>query len=127
MNFEGKVAVVTGAGAGIGQETALRFAAQREAVAMLDVNGLAAEQTARTILDQGGRGLPIRADVSSERDVAEAFRQVGETLGPVAILANIADVELYKDFLDFEPSEWDSQIAVNQRSVYLCSRAAIRS
>ncbi len=125
MNFGGKVAVVTGAGAGIGRETAIQFAAHGAAVAALDINEPAVEQTARTIVDQGGKCLPIRADVSAEVDVAKAFKHVGETLGPVTILANIAGVELYKDFVDFQPSEWDSQIAVNLRSVYLCSRAAI--
>lgn len=127
MNFDGKVVVITGAGAGIGRETAIRFAGRKASVAALDINGPAVEQTARAIRDQGGECLALRADVAVERDVTEAFRQVGDALGPVAVLVNIAGVELFKDFVDFEPSDWDSQIAVNLRSVYLCSRAAVPS
>ncbi|MEW5976482.1 MAG: SDR family NAD(P)-dependent oxidoreductase [Acidobacteriota bacterium] len=125
MNFEGKVAVVTGAAAGIGRGTAVAFAKHQASVALLDIDLAGVEETARLVEEMGGRALPVRADVAVESEVAAAFEQIGTSLERIDILVNNAGVELYRDFLDYTSSEWDRLLAVNLNSVFHCSKQAI--
>ena len=125
MNFEGKVAVVTGAAAGIGRATAIAFVEHGASVALLDCNVAGVEETASLIRQKGGQALALRADVGVEKEVTEAFRQIGANFVQIDILINNAGVELYKDFLEFESAEWDRLLAVNLNSVYYCSKQAI--
>jgi len=125
MNFKGKVAVVTGAAGGIGRATALAFAEHGASVGMLDVNQAGVDETAAMVRKAGARAVALRTDVGVEKEVAEAFRQIASQFAQVDILINNAGVELYKDFLQFESSEWDRLLAVNLNSVYYCSKQAI--
>jgi NAD(P)-dependent dehydrogenase (short-subunit alcohol dehydrogenase family) len=125
MNFNGKVAVVTGAAAGIGRATAIAFAEHGASLALLDRNVGGVEETASMVRQKGGQAFAVAADVGIEREVAEAFRQIDANFHQIDILINNAGVELYKDFLQFESSEWDRQLAVNLNSVYYCSKQAI--
>src|SRR5580765_3062179 len=125
MNFKGKAAVVTGAAAGIGRATAIAFAEHGASVALLDCNVAGVEETAAMVRQKSGQALALRADVGIEREVADAFRQIGANFEQVDILINNAGVELYKDFLQFESAEWDRLLAVNLNSVYYCSKQAI--
>ena len=125
MDFSGKVAVVTGAGAGIGRETAEAFAERGARVAALDINLAGAQETVSAIAQSGGRACAFPADVSEEASVIEAFRGLLKEFNRVDVLINVAGVELYKDFLDLESQEWDRQLAVNLKSVYLCARQAV--
>ena len=125
MNFKGKVAIVTGAAAGIGRATAIAFAEHGASVALLDCNVAGVEETAAMVRQKSGQALALRADVGIEQEVADAFRQIDANFEQVDILINNAGVELYKDFLDFESVEWDRLLAVNLNSVYYCSKQAI--
>lgn len=125
MNFKGKVAVITGAAAGIGRATAIAFADHSASVALLDLNQAGVEETAAMVRQTGAKALALRTDVGVEKEVAEAFQRVAADLTQVDILINNAGVELYKDFLQFESAEWDRQLAVNLNSVYFCSKQAI--
>jgi NAD(P)-dependent dehydrogenase (short-subunit alcohol dehydrogenase family) len=125
MNFSGKIAVITGAGAGIGRATATAFATHGASVALLDLNQAGVDETAAMVRNAGGKGLALRADVGIEKEVVEAFRQIAAHFEQVDILINNAGVELYKDFLQFESSEWDRLLSVNLNSVYYCSKQAI--
>jgi NAD(P)-dependent dehydrogenase (short-subunit alcohol dehydrogenase family) len=127
MNFKGKVAVVTGAAAGIGRATAIAFAEHGASVALLDCNVAGVEETAAMVRQTSGQALALRADVGIEQEVAVAFRQIDATFEQIDILINNAGVELYKDFLEFESAEWDRLLAVNLNSVYYCSKQAIPS
>jgi len=125
MNFKGKVAVVTGAAAGIGRATAIAFAEHGASVALLDCNAAGVEETASMVRQKGGQALALRADVGIEPEVANAFRRIDASFEQIDILINNAGVELYKDFLEFESAEWDRLLAVNLNSVYYCSKQAI--
>lgn len=125
MNFEGKVAVVTGGGAGIGKSVAEAFAENGASVAVLDINLPAAEQTTQRIRTSGGKACAVWVDAGEEESVIEAFQKVKSSFTSIHILVNVAGVELYKDFLDISGAEWDRQLAVNLKSVYLCCHQAI--
>jgi NAD(P)-dependent dehydrogenase (short-subunit alcohol dehydrogenase family) len=125
MNFKGRVAVITGAAAGIGRATVIAFAEHGASVVLLDRDVAGVEETASLVRQKGGYALPLAADVGIEREVANAFKQIGASFEHIDILINNAGVELYKDFLEFESAEWDRQLAVNLNSVYYCSKQAI--
>src|SRR5262245_26464029 len=125
MNFKGKVAVVTGAAAGIGKATAIAFAEHGASVALVDLNAAGVEETAAVVRQKGGRAFAVGADVGIEKEVAAAFRQIGTNFEQIDILVNNAGIELYRDFLEFESAEWDRLLAVNLGSVYYCSKQAI--
>ena len=137
MNFKGKVAVITGAAAGIGRATAMPLPSMAHAVALLDGMQAGVEETASLVREaKGGRRWRLRADVGIEEEVVGAFRRVAADFKQVDILINNAGVEidilinnagveLYKDFLQFESAEWDRLLAVNLNSVYYCSKQAI--
>ncbi len=125
MNFKGKVAVITGAAAGIGRATAILFAEHGAAVGLLDRDASGVEETAVLVRRSGGQALAVRADVGVEEEVIEAFQQLASSLKKVDILINNAGVELYKDFLQYESAEWNRLLAVNLNSVYYCSKQAI--
>jgi NAD(P)-dependent dehydrogenase (short-subunit alcohol dehydrogenase family) len=94
MNFKGKVAVITGAAAGIGRATAIAFTDHGASVALLDLNQAGVEETAAMVRQTGAKALALRTDVGVEREVAEAFQRIAADLNQVDILINNAGVEL---------------------------------
>jgi 3-oxoacyl-[acyl-carrier protein] reductase len=90
--FAGRVAVVTGAASGIGQATAIRLAREGAAVAAVDQNRPAAEETAARIRSDGGRARAYVCDVSRSDEVAAAAFAIERELGPVDVLANVAGI-----------------------------------
>ena len=120
LNLKGKVVVVTGVGAGIGAAVADSFAACGATVFGLEREPDSLERTAARIAKSGGTFHPILADVSSEPDVSKAFREIHDKFEAVDILVNNVGVEFYRQFVDVAVADWDSQIAVNLRSVFLC-------
>lgn len=120
INFKDKVVVVTGAGAGIGAAIADGFAACEATVAGLERDPKTLDETAARITKSGGSFHSFRADVSSEEDVAAAFHEVNSRFGAVDVLVNNVGVEFYRNFVDVAIADWDRQIAVNLRSVFLC-------
>jgi NAD(P)-dependent dehydrogenase (short-subunit alcohol dehydrogenase family) len=125
LDLSGMAAVVTGAGHGIAKATALRLAQCGAVVAALDIDLESARDTAAESEKASGKIHPIQADVSEEASVDAAFEEAAGLLGRIDILANVVGKELYKEFMDISTPEWDSQLAVNLRSVFLCSRRAI--
>ena len=96
----GKVAVVTGAGSGIGRAAATLFAREGAAVAVLDLAGQAAAETTAAIAAEGGRALAVTADVSDPGQVDAAFGRVAAELGPPDVLYNNAGVNSAGSVLD---------------------------
>lgn len=128
MSFEGKVAVVTGAGRGLGREYATFFAADGAAVAVADVDGQSAEATAKLIDEAGGRAVAVTVDVTDDLSTRAMAEQVVEELGHVDILVNNAGVwgDLqHSTLVDIDPDYWDLVMGVNVKGVLLCSRAVI--
>lgn len=125
MTFAGKVAVVTGAGVGIGRASALAFAREGARVVVVDRNAGTGRETAGLIRDGGGEACFVRADVSKSRDAAAVGRAAAKAFGGVDVLHNNAGIQHYGTVTDTPEREWDGVLAVNLKSVYLVSRACI--
>jgi len=119
-----RVAVVTGAGRGIGAGTATRLAADGFAVAAVDLTAAHCEDTVAAITASGGRALAVGADVSSSPDVDAAFEKIATELGPPVVLVNNAGVLRDNLLFKMTDEDWDTVLNVHLRGAFLCSRAA---
>ena len=121
----GKVAIVTGAGQGLGRETALLFARQGARVLVSDVNADTAVAVTAEIMDVGGEALALQADVSSAADAERIAQSAQEHFGGLDILVNNAGIMGYGTVLTANDEDWERIIGINLKGVFLCSRAAI--
>jgi NAD(P)-dependent dehydrogenase (short-subunit alcohol dehydrogenase family) len=123
----GKVAIITGAGSGIGRVAAELFASEGSAVVVVDVVADAAADTVAAIEVAGGRARAVTADVADEGQVAEMVRVAVETYGALDVLFNNAGIFPPDDggVLDTPPSTWDRVMQVNLKGVWLGCRAAV--
>ncbi len=130
MRLANKVAVVTGAGAGMGKAVALRFAREGARVVVAEINSAGGEATVEAIRRSEGEAIFVRADVSEEEEVKSMVAAAVKRYGRVDVLYNNAAVELHgQDARAHELSAetWDRTHAINLRSVWLCSKYAIPS
>jgi 3-oxoacyl-[acyl-carrier protein] reductase len=122
-----QVAIVTGAARAIGREIAETLAARGAASVSIDL--VPADETVEAIVSRGGSALSLVADAAEEDAVEEAFARVVEAYGRIDVLVNnaglFAGIER-RPFWEIDSAEWDRLMAVNVRSVFLCSRAASR-
>jgi len=121
MQLENKVALITGAAAGIGRETALLFAEEGAAVVAVDVNDAAGRETADTIQARGGRAVYVHADVSRGADCAAMVRTAEEQFGALHVLFNNAGIMHSDDdnAVTTEEAVWDLTMAINLKGVFL--------
>jgi 3-oxoacyl-[acyl-carrier protein] reductase len=119
-----RVAIVTGAGRGIGAAIAHRLAADGMSVGVVDLDEQGSRRTAKEIMEYGGRAIPIGADVADETAAGNAVQQTAAELGPVTVLVNSAGI--IRDNLIFRMStaDWDSVMDVHLRGAFLMTRAA---
>lgn len=126
MKLKGKVALVTGAGSGIGRATALLFAQEGAVVAVNDINLSSAEETSETIKKMGRNSIMVGADVAEEKEVVEMVGRTIKELGGIHILVNNAGIGNTEPILESSTKTWDRVMAVDLRGPYLCSREAGR-
>ena len=120
MRLEGKVALITGAGSGIGRESALLFAKEGAKVVVVDINDAAGNETVEMIRAQGGDATYVHADVSQAAECAKMVRVAEETYGKLNVLFNNAGI-MHSDDADAVATEedvWDFTMAVNLKGVF---------
>lgn len=125
MRFGGRVAVVTGAASGFGREIAVGLAAEGARVAILDVNGPGAEETAGLIRDRGGEAVAHQADVSRKADVDAAVGAILTRWGTVHVLVNNAGWDRVMPFVESSEALWDQLLAINLKGPIVCTRAVL--
>lgn len=123
--LDGKVALVTGAGGGIGQGIAARFAAEGAKVGILDINPALCQAVADEIQAAGGAALALPCDIASEADVQAAVDKLTDAFGTITVLVNNAAVMPSGRLHETSPADFDRCVSVNLRGAYLVSRAVI--
>jgi len=124
--FDGKVAVVTGAGRGMGQAVALRLGREGARVVVAELNPEHGREVAGEISSAGGSAIALPVDVSRVADVGRLFDEVAKAYGAVDILVNNAGIGVAKPVLEYTEADWDRQMGVNVKGVFFCSQAAAR-
>jgi NAD(P)-dependent dehydrogenase (short-subunit alcohol dehydrogenase family) len=119
-----KIALVTGAGAGIGRETALRLASEGATIVVADVNTEAAKETQGLIEDAGGRSLAVTVDVRDRGAIDSAIGEVSERYGALHYLVNNAGVVTKHSLRTLTEEAWDFVVDVNLKGQFLVAQAA---
>ena len=125
MRLKEKVALVTGAGSGIGRATALRFGAEGAQVVCADAAAEAAAETARAITALGGEAIAVAADVTDEAACARIVEETLARFGRLTTLVNSAGVRPERRDPTPALSEWERVVGINLTGTYLASRAAL--
>ena len=127
MRLQDKVAIITGAGGGMGRTAALMFAAQGARVVAAEFNEAAGQETVRLVNETGGNASFIKVDVSREADAEAMVDHTVATYGRVDVLYNNAGImpEADHSVVDTDVDVWDQVMAVNVRGVYLGCKFAI--
>lgn len=126
FRIDGKTAVVTGGGSGIGEAVATVFASQGAEVYIMDLYDQGGQRVAQAIRQQGGRAEFLKVDVSAQQEVLAAFDNVVRQSGKVSILVNNAGVSSIGPIEQTTEQELDRVYSVNIKGVYNCALAAVR-
>ncbi len=121
-HLAGRVAIVTGAGRGIGRAIATRLARAGAKVALLDLDEAAAREAAASL---GDAAIGVRCDVADSASVRAAVADAERQLGPIDILVNNAGWDKFEPFLQSEEATWDRVIAINLKGVLNCTHAVL--
>jgi len=126
MNLTNQVALVTGAGQGIGKASALALAAAGAHVVAADISGKTADETADAIMSLQRRALAVAADVGDLRDIDRMVRRAIEEFGQIDILVNNAGVTRRADIMELTEEDWDRIHRVNAKGVFFCLQRVAR-
>ncbi|MFZ3101653.1 MAG: 3-oxoacyl-[acyl-carrier-protein] reductase [Desulfitobacteriaceae bacterium] len=127
MMLDGSVAIVTGAGRGIGRAIALELATAGAIVVVnYASNSVKAEEIVKQITATGGKGMSIQADVSQASEVERLVRTTIEEYGKIDILVNNAGVARDNLLLRMKEADWDTVLDINLKSVFLCTKAVCK-
>lgn len=124
-SLDQKIAIVTGAGGGIGGAIALHFASAGARILIADIDGRAASSRAAAITAQSREALAIVADVTNKPSVQQMAQAALDRWGRIDILVNVAGGAEPKLVIDMEESEWDHIVNMNLKSTFLCSQAVL--
>ncbi|KPK11680.1 MAG: hypothetical protein AMJ56_05855 [Anaerolineae bacterium SG8_19] len=125
MRLEGKVAIITGGGSGIGRATAQLFAQEGAKVVVADYKPESGREAVQAIKDAGGDALFVEVDVSNPAQVQHLVQTALDAYGGVDILFNNAGVLLFGTILETQEEAWNRLMSINLNGVYLCSKAVI--
>jgi NAD(P)-dependent dehydrogenase (short-subunit alcohol dehydrogenase family) len=123
VKLQNKVAIVTGAGAGMGRATAVRFAKEGAQVVVAEINKSAAEETLAAI---DGHGLAVAMDLAKVSEIDELISRTVEAFGRIDIVVNNAGVTKPLGFFEVTEADWDWMYSVNARGLFFCMQRAAR-
>jgi NAD(P)-dependent dehydrogenase (short-subunit alcohol dehydrogenase family) len=126
MEFQGKVAVITGAGRGIGKALSAAYARRGAHVIVAEMNEAEGAKQAEAIRREGGSALFVKTDVRKEEEIVRLMQIAAEQFGTVDILVNNAGVSRWKPVFELGADEWDDVINTNLRGAFLCAREAAK-
>lgn len=126
IGLNGKAAIVTGGGGGIGRSVALAMAAEGVAVTVADIHEGSANKVAGEVTAAGGRSLAVATDVTSRTSAQDMVDRTLAEFGRVDILVNGAGVQFVAPILEFPEEQWHRLIAINLTGTFLCSQTALR-
>lgn len=124
-SLNGKVAVITGAGSGMGRSMALRLAEDDARIAIWDINGEGAEETARLVREAGGTAIAITADCSDKVAIKAAADQTRRELGKIVILINNAGIAPFTPFLEIDEALLDKVMSVNLKGPFFVTQECV--
>ena len=125
LSLTGKVAMVTGAGSGIGRGIALLLAQMGASIAVLEIDDAKGSNTAAEVQDQSGQAVSVHCDVRSASDCRRAVEATIQKWGKIDILCNCAGIAIRKNIIELAEEEWDRALDVTQKGIYLLSREVI--
>ena len=125
MRLKHKISLITGAGSGIGQATALKFASEGSIVVVGDRDLPAAEKTQHLIEQSGGNSQVIALDVTQEQQVEQAITRIVKQFGSIDILHNNAGVSVLKPITETTEADWDLLFGVNLKGIFFGCKHAI--
>lgn len=120
-----RIALVTGAGSGMGEAVSHRLAREGMAVAALDINGEAAARVVQDIHEAGGEAVAVVADVGDRDQVEAALDEIHDVFGPVTVLVNNAGVENFTPFDEIDGDNWRCILDVNLTGSYVVTQAVL--
>src|SRR5262249_17597081 len=126
MLLKDKIAIVTGAGVGMGRAIALRYAKEGAHVVLAEINEASGRQTAADVNAHDRRGLFVKTDMSKLDSINAMIGKTMETFGRIDILMNNAGVTRKLDFFEVTEADWDWIHAVNSKGAFFCMQAAAR-
>jgi 3-hydroxybutyrate dehydrogenase len=126
MSVKGKVALVTGAASGIGEQCARKLAEDGAAVVIADLNLGAAQAVAASINAAGGKAIAVTMDVTSETAVNEGIEKTVAELGSIDILVSNAGIQIVHPVEDYPYEDWKKMLAIHLDGAFLTTKAAIK-
>jgi len=124
--FDGRVAVVTGGGRGMGRAVSLRLGREGARVVVAELVPEHGEEVAREIVAAGGQAAAVPTDVSHLGAIEHLFNTTEKRFGGCDILVNNAGIGVARKTVEYTEADWDRQMAVNVKAVFFCSQAAVR-
>jgi len=126
MSLKNKIAIVTGAGQGIGKGIVLALANEGCNVVVSDIVLEDCKKVVEEIKKTGVEGLAVKCDVSKKEEVDNLIKKTIEKFGKIDILVNNAGIYPFKPFMEMQEADWDKVLNINLKSMFLCSQAAAK-